>query len=155
MHHSHATRSLNSNKTRKTRTNKSNNKANIKLTRKHQFSNTLARIYDNAEIKIEKGEIAYITGESGSGKSTLLKALEKDIHQHTRQKCININTIKPPPPNKPIIETVGKNLEEALNLLSHVGLNDAFLFLRPYNQLSDGQKYRYKIAKLIESQAQV
>jgi ABC-type ATPase with predicted acetyltransferase domain len=65
-------------------------------------------IYDNAEIKIEKGEIAYITGESGSGKSTLLKALEKDIHQHTRQKCININTIKPPPPNKPIIETVGK-----------------------------------------------
>ena len=112
-------------------------------------------IYDNAEIKIEKGDIVYITGESGSGKSTLLKALEKDIHQHTRQKCININTIKPPPPNKPIIETVGKNLEEALNLLSHVGLNDAFLFLRPYNQLSDGQKYRYKIAKLIESQAQV
>jgi energy-coupling factor transporter ATP-binding protein EcfA2 len=45
-------------------------------------------------------------------------------------------------------------MEEALELLSKVGLNDAFLFLRSYAQLSDGQKYRYKIAKMIESQAQ-
>jgi GNAT superfamily N-acetyltransferase len=30
-------------------------------------------------------------------------------------------------------------------------LNDAFLFVRRYSQLSDGQKYRYKIAKLVES----
>jgi len=43
MHNRHATRSFNSHKTRKARTNKGNNKAYIKLTRKHQFSNTLAR----------------------------------------------------------------------------------------------------------------
>jgi ABC-type Mn2+/Zn2+ transport system ATPase subunit len=42
-------------------------------------------------------------------------------------------------------------LRKVLELLSKVGLNDAFLFLRTYNQLSDGQKYRYRIAKLIES----
>jgi energy-coupling factor transporter ATP-binding protein EcfA2 len=53
-----------------------------------------------------------------------------------------------------LVETVGKTLEEALELLSRVGLNDAFLFLRTYEQLSDGQKYRYKIAKMIESGAQ-
>ena len=53
--------------------------------------------------------------------------------------------------NKPLIETVGETVEEGLELLSKVGLNDAFLFLRTYNQLSDGQKYRYRIAKLIES----
>jgi ABC-type transport system involved in cytochrome c biogenesis ATPase subunit/GNAT superfamily N-acetyltransferase len=110
-------------------------------------------LYDNAEIKIEKGDIVYITGESGSGKSILLKALEKDIRKHTPYTCINIEQIKPPK-NKPIIGTLGKTFQEALNLLSLVGLNDAFIFLRPYHQLSDGQKYRYKIAKLIESQAQ-
>jgi hypothetical protein len=44
MHNSHATRSFNSHKTWKTGTNKGNNKADIKLTRKHQFSNTLARM---------------------------------------------------------------------------------------------------------------
>ncbi len=54
-------------------------------------------------------------------------------------------------PDKPLIETVGATVEEALELLSKVGLNDAFLFLRTYSQLSDGQKYRYRIAKLIES----
>jgi ABC-type ATPase with predicted acetyltransferase domain len=53
-----------------------------------------------------------------------------------------------------MVETVSKTLEEALELLSRVGLNDAFLFLRTYDQLSDGQKYRNKIAKMIESGAQ-
>jgi energy-coupling factor transporter ATP-binding protein EcfA2 len=55
---------------------------------------------------------------------------------------------------KPIVETVGKSLGEALELLSLVGLGDAFLFLRNYEHLSDWQKYRYKIAKMIESGAQ-
>ncbi|MEM3597244.1 MAG: GNAT family N-acetyltransferase [Candidatus Bathyarchaeia archaeon] len=110
-------------------------------------------IYDNVELKIEPTDIVYITGDSGSGKSVLLKALEKDIRQDLGLTCINIAEIKPES-NKPLIETVGKTLEEALELLSKVGLNDAFLFLRSYEQLSDGQKYRYKIAKMIESNAQ-
>ncbi|MEM1540828.1 MAG: GNAT family N-acetyltransferase [Candidatus Bathyarchaeia archaeon] len=110
-------------------------------------------IYDNVELKIGPTDIVYITGDSGSGKSILLKALERDIRQDIGLTCINIAEIKPEP-NKPLIETVGKSLEEALEFLSRVGLNDAFLFLRTYEQLSDGQKYRYKIAKMIESQAQ-
>jgi ABC-type ATPase with predicted acetyltransferase domain len=110
-------------------------------------------IYDNVELRIGPTDIVYITGDSGSGKSVLLKALEKDIRQDLGLTRINIADIKPEP-NKPLIETVGKSLEEALELLSRVGLNDAFLFLRTYEQLSDGQKYRYKIAKMIESNAQ-
>jgi ABC-type lipoprotein export system ATPase subunit len=110
-------------------------------------------IYDDVELKIGPQDIVYVTGDSGSGKSVLLKALEKDIRQDIGLTCINIADIKPEP-NRPLIETVGKSLEEALELLSRVGLNDAFLFLRSYEQLSDGQKYRYKIAKMIESQAQ-
>jgi len=56
--------------------------------------------------------------------------------------------------DKSLIETIGKSVEEAIELLSRVGLNDAFLFLRTYDQLSDGQKYRYRIAKMIESKKQ-
>jgi ABC-type lipoprotein export system ATPase subunit/GNAT superfamily N-acetyltransferase len=110
-------------------------------------------VYDNVELRIGPTDIVYITGDSGSGKSVLLKALEKDIRRDMGLSCINIADIKPEP-NKPLIETVGRSLEEALELLSRVGLNDAFLFLRTYEQLSDGQKYRYKIAKMIESGAQ-
>ncbi|MEM3673509.1 MAG: ATP-binding cassette domain-containing protein [Candidatus Bathyarchaeia archaeon] len=110
-------------------------------------------VYDNVELKISPKDIVYITGDSGSGKSILLKALEKDIRSDLALNCINIAQIKPEP-KKPIIETVGKTFEEALELLSRVGLNDAFPFLRSYAQLGDGQKYRYKIAKMIESGAQ-
>lgn len=35
------------------------------------------------------------------------------------------------------------------------GLNDAYLFVRKPSEMSDGQKYRLKIAKLIESGAKV
>ena len=110
-------------------------------------------VYDNVELKIGPKDIVYITGDSGSGKSVLLKALERDIREDMGQTCINIADIRPPL-GKPLVETVGTTLEEALELLSRVGLNDAFLFLRTYEQLSDGQKYRYKIAKMIESGAQ-
>jgi len=110
-------------------------------------------VLDNAEFKIGSTDIVYITGDSGSGKSVLLKALEKDIKGDMGLSTINIADIKPPL-GKPLIETVGKTLKEGLELLSKVGLNDAFLFLRSYEQLSDGQKYRYKIAKMMESKAQ-
>jgi hypothetical protein len=69
-----------------------------------------------------------------------------------RLSCINIADTQPEL-GKPLIETVGETLEEGLELLSKVGLNNAFLFLRTYEQLSDGQKYRYRIAKMIESKA--
>jgi ABC-type phosphate/phosphonate transport system ATPase subunit/GNAT superfamily N-acetyltransferase len=110
-------------------------------------------IYDNVELKISTKDIVYITGDSGSGKSVLLKALERDVRRDMGLSCINAAEIKPHL-DKPLIETIGKTFEEALELLSRVGLNDAFLFLRSYKQLSDGQKYRYKIAKMVESGAQ-
>ncbi len=103
-------------------------------------------VYDNVTIKIGPKDVVYITGESGSGKSVLLKALESDLGD----EAININNIQSDP-DRPIVEAVGENLEEALELLSRVGLNDAFLFIRRYRELSDGQRYRYRIAKLIES----
>ena len=75
------------------------------------------------------------------------------IKRDLRLGCMNIGEIKPQP-NKPLIETVGNTIEEGLELLSKVGLNDGFLFLRSFEQLSDGQKCRYKIAKMMESKAQ-
>lgn len=110
-------------------------------------------VFENVELKIGQKDVVYITGDSGSGKSVLLRALEKDIKRDLKLTSININDIKPEQ-DKPLIETVGATVEEGLELLSRVGLGDAFLFLRTFSQLSDGQKYRFKIAKMIESKAQ-
>jgi ABC-type ATPase with predicted acetyltransferase domain len=103
-------------------------------------------ILDNTDIKIRQGDITLVTGDSGSGKSVLLKAIKHDLATEaadTRTLAINATL--------PIVETVGKNTAQALELLSKVGLNDAFLFLRNYQQLSDGQKHRYQIAQLAET----
>ncbi|TET19649.1 GNAT family N-acetyltransferase [Candidatus Bathyarchaeota archaeon] len=103
-------------------------------------------VYDNVELKIGPKDIVYITGDSGSGKSVLLRALEKDLAGET----VNIADVKVVS-SLPLIDTIGQTIEKGLELLSRVGLNDAFLFVRRYDQLSDGQKYRYRIAKMIEA----
>jgi len=103
-------------------------------------------IYRDFELRLAEGDVAYITGDSGSGKSVLLRALEEDLGG----EAINIADVNIPT-DLPIIDTVGATFREALTLLSKVGLNDAFLFLRKYGELSDGQKYRYRIARMIDS----
>jgi ABC-type lipoprotein export system ATPase subunit/predicted N-acetyltransferase YhbS len=106
-------------------------------------------LYDNLNLRIRPTDIVLITGDSGSGKSALLKAIKADLGtaaQDTSDLSLNRNT--------PIIDATGKNTAEALELLSRVGLNDAFLFLRAYSELSDGQKHRYHIARLAETPKQ-
>ncbi|MCW4045226.1 MAG: ABC transporter ATP-binding protein [Candidatus Bathyarchaeota archaeon] len=103
----------------------------------------------DTELKVAPTDIVYITGDSGSGKSVLLRALRKDLGE----EAVDLSEVAVDV-DKPLIETVGATVEEGLELLSKVGLNDAFLFLRTYGQLSDGQKYRYRVAKLIESKKQ-
>jgi len=106
-------------------------------------------IYDNVELRIGPRDIVYITGDSGSGKSALLRAIKRDLEE-AGESVIDMEDIRIEE-EKPIVETVGSTLDEALKLLSRVGLNDAHLFLRKYRELSDGQRYRYRIAKLMES----
>jgi ABC-type lipoprotein export system ATPase subunit/predicted N-acetyltransferase YhbS len=103
-------------------------------------------LYDNVELKISPKDIVYITGDSGSGKSVLLKALKHDLGEEAVDMASIQSDLE-----KPIIDAVGKDFSEALELLSKAGLNDAFLFVRRFSELSDGQKYRFKIAKLMES----
>ena len=110
------------------------------IDKRHEFV-----IYDNLQLDLKPTSIVYITGDSGSGKSVLLRHLE-----HVMQPLnLNIEDVEVDD-RKPLVETLGENLNEAIKLLSCVGLNDAFLFLRKYPELSAGQKYRYKLAKILE-----
>ena len=102
-------------------------------------------LYKDFEVKLTLGDVVYITGDSGSGKSVLLRALRDDLGD----EAAAMEELEAPG-ERPIIDLVGDSFRDALRLLSLVGLNDAFLFLRRPSHLSDGQRYRFKIAQLLD-----
>jgi len=109
-------------------------------------------IYDGLELEVQPGDVVYITGQSGSGKSLLLRELAAQM----RERGLSVANIDDVPfEPRPLIDQLGKNMTDAIRLLSLAGLNDAYLFVRRPAELSDGQKYRFRMAKVMESGAQV
>lgn len=109
-------------------------------------------VFDDLDLKIEQGDIVYITGQSGSGKSTVLRELSEKMKE-SGLSVADVDTVVLE--DIPLADQMGKDLNEALTTLSIAGLNDAYLFIRKPKELSDGQRYRLRLAKLIESKAQV
>jgi ABC-type ATPase with predicted acetyltransferase domain len=109
-------------------------------------------VFDHQDIEILQGDVVYVTGQSGSGKSTVLRELAM-LMSAEGLAVSDIDAV--PLLDKPLIDQIGANTTEALNLLSIAGLNDAYLFIRKPAELSDGQRYRFRLAKLIESGAKV
>jgi len=96
----------------------------------------------NCELEINEGDIVYITGPSGSGKSVLLKELERAI-----PSCEKINLARIAlPADKTLIDCVDGDFLRGLRLLGSAGLNDVFCVLNQPRYLSDGQKYRFRLA---------
>lgn len=109
-------------------------------------------VFDQQPIEINQGDVVYVTGQSGSGKSTVLRELVTLM----TADCLHVADIdKVELLDVPLIDQIGKDTAEALNLLSIAGLNDAYLFIRKPKELSDGQRYRFRLAKIIESGANV
>ncbi len=100
-------------------------------------------LYDNLELEMKQGDVVYITGQSGSGKSVVLRELQRQM----KDEGLSVASIDDFTFDNEVnvIDQLGKTTSEALGLLSMAGLNE----------MSDGQKYRLKIAKLIESGAKV
>lgn len=108
-------------------------------------------VYDDLMLDVQQGDVIYITGQSGSGKSLLLKELAKQIAEE--QPVADIDRVELL--DMPLIDQVGKTTEEAIRILNLAGLNDAYLFIRKPSELSDGQRYRFRVAKLMESGCKV
>jgi len=102
-------------------------------------------IYKDFKLSFNNGDLVYITGDSGGGKSLLLKEIKNRLNE---EKCINFDDLTIDS-DTVVIDNIGSNLEESVKYLSLMGLNDAFIFIRKYKELSDGQKYRFKLAKMI------
>jgi ABC-type ATPase with predicted acetyltransferase domain len=99
-------------------------------------------VIHNCRLEINDGDIVYITGPSGAGKSVLLRELEKSIPASNR---VNLARIKLPR-DKALVDCIDGDLLTGLRMLSTAGLNDCFCILNQPAYLSEGQKYRFRLA---------
>jgi ABC-type ATPase with predicted acetyltransferase domain len=99
-------------------------------------------------VEVNDGDIVYITGPSGAGKSVLLREMQTAVADDEK---IIIEQIALPA-DRPAIDCVGgSGTIDALSLLSYAGLSDVFCMLNAPANLSEGQKYRFRLACALAS----
>ena len=98
-------------------------------------------------IKLKTGDICFITGASGAGKSVLLREIY-DLAKPCEK--LNLNEIEVET-GKALIDCIEGGLFESLKILSKAALSDVFCILNEPARLSDGQKYRYRLARALMS----
>lgn len=96
---------------------------------------------------MQKVSITVLFGSSGSGKSTLLREIYRQIGgSFLCEELVSDDYL---------INLVGNDMQEAINILSTVGLGQGHLFLSKYKQLSEGQKFRLRLALQIQKKEDV
>ncbi len=109
------------------------------------------------DCSITPRSVVLISGPSGSGKTTLLRILSGNRvpNSGTVQFPENFEARTPsdPPEDLALIDTLDCGTGEALIFLGQAGLSEPFLYLQRWDQLSDGQKERARLAMLLRSRA--
>ena len=95
-------------------------------------------IADNIKLDISPTDLVLFTGPSGSGKSSILREVGRQLKAHDAMT----GTL----PDASLIDAVPGTMPERLSTLTACGLGKARLMLRTPGQLSDGQRYRFRVA---------
>ena len=107
-------------------------------------------IAKDAHIRLGPGRLILLSGPSSSGKSSALSALEAQL----AGRCSNVASAAFTA-DEALIDQVAPHAElaEAASVLNACGLGEAGLWLKPFDALSDGQKFRAKLACAISQPA--
>jgi len=117
------------------------------------FGLTIDRLTDSApmhqcRLDLRPGDIVYITGPSGSGKSVLLRALREVVGAGESIDLAELAL----PGDKSVIDCFDSDVVSSLRTLGTVGLSEVFSILNRPCHLSDGQKYRFRLAQALAAQ---
>ncbi len=104
-----------------------------------------ATVVEPTRVAIGPGRILLLAGPSGSGKSTALGRIESHFASGCMVGRVGFR------PDQAILDQVAPwaPLGEALSILTACGLGDAHLWVRPFEALSDGEKFRAKLARAV------
>ena len=105
-------------------------------------------------LRLAPGRLLFVTGASGGGKTTLLRKLAESVRGERGISLIDFQELGTRNAElgtgegeKPLVESLPGSLEQTIRWLSLAGLNDAFVMLRKPSELSDGQRYRFRLAQ--------
>ena len=101
----------------------------------------------SCRVEINDGDIVCITGPSGAGKSVLLRELAKCIPPEKRIDLGQIET----PSDRTVVDCLEGGLYNALRAISIAGLNDTMSVLNQPSNLSEGQKWRFRLAVAVST----
>jgi ABC-type ATPase with predicted acetyltransferase domain len=97
-------------------------------------------------LRLAPGRLLFVTGASGGGKTTLLRKLAESVRGNETVRVIDFQTLESAQ-DRPLVESLPGSLEQTIRWLSLAGLNDAFVMLRKPSELSDGQRYRFRLSQ--------
>ncbi|MCP4592109.1 MAG: hypothetical protein GY842_15350 [bacterium] len=103
------------------------------------------RVLEPLKLQLAPGRIIAFVGPSGSGKSTALAQIEA---QHPGGHSVQRVTL---PTDRALVDCICPNddLSKALSLLTACALGEAPLWLRRYAELSDGERFRARLARAL------
>ena len=95
-------------------------------------------VAEGIALDVRPGDLVLFTGPSGSGKSSLMREAAKQLDA--------VDAFALDLPDVPLIDALPGTVEERLAMLSGCGLSEARLLLRTPAELSEGQRYRFRLA---------
>jgi ABC-type ATPase with predicted acetyltransferase domain len=95
-------------------------------------------VAENLALDVRPGDVVLFTGPSGSGKSSLMREAGR------RLRALDIASLELP--DVPLVEALAGPVDDRLAALAACGLSEARLLLRTPAELSDGQRYRFRLA---------
>ena len=96
-------------------------------------------VAEGLPLDLRPGEVVAFTGPSGSGKSSLMRAAAAELSGVVDVDRLDLG-------ERPLVDALPGTVEEAMRLLGRCGLGEAHLMLRTPAELSEGQRYRFRLA---------
>jgi ABC-type ATPase with predicted acetyltransferase domain len=108
-------------------------------------------IVPRVELDLKPGQVVFVTGPSGSGKSTIVGLIREVLVGMPDVQTVDFHDVSGVA-GGPLVDGLGaicSSLDRVLEILCLAGLGDAFVMLRSPEELSDGQRHRLRLARMM------